>query len=100
MRWRRFHLSRIKKIIRLKTANRTKDYRRQPRLLKMPTEPTKRRFVLGDVRRGGFLALGAALLFGLSTPAAKSIVGTVEPLLLAGLLYLGSGIGLSFIKLV
>ena len=58
------------------------------------------RFILGDVRRGGFLALGAALLFGLSTPAAKSIVGRVEPLLLAGLLYLGSGIGLSFIKLL
>ena len=39
-------------------------------------------------------ALGAALLFGLSTPLAKELVGDVPPLLLAGLLYLGSGLGL------
>ena len=59
----------------------------------------KSRFILGNVRRGGFLALGAALLFGLSTPAAKAIVGQVQPLLLAGLLYLGSGIGLTLSRL-
>jgi len=39
-------------------------------------------------------ALGAAILFGLSTPLAKELVGHVPPLLLAGLLYLGSGLGL------
>src|SRR5256885_5761249 len=39
-------------------------------------------------------ALAAALLFGASTPFAKLLVGDVPPLLLAGLLYLGSGIGL------
>lgn len=39
-------------------------------------------------------ALGAALLFGASTPLAKLLVGDVPPLLLAGLLYLGSGLGL------
>jgi drug/metabolite transporter (DMT)-like permease len=33
-------------------------------------------------------------LFGLSTPLAKALVGQVPPLLLAGLLYLGSGLGL------
>jgi drug/metabolite transporter (DMT)-like permease len=53
-----------------------------------------RTFSLGDIRRGGLLAIGAALLFGLSTPAAKAIVGDIQPLLLAGLLYLGSGAGL------
>jgi drug/metabolite transporter (DMT)-like permease len=58
-----------------------------------------RSFTLGNIRRGGSLAIGAALLFGLSTPAAKAIVGNVEPLLLAGLLYLGSGIGLGIIIL-
>ena len=52
-------------------------------------------FRLGDIRRGGLLALAAATLFGLSTPAAKAIVGNVQPLLLAGLLYLGSGLGLT-----
>jgi drug/metabolite transporter (DMT)-like permease len=39
-------------------------------------------------------ALAAALLFGLSTPLAKELVGEVPPLLLAGLLYMGSGLGL------
>ena len=39
-------------------------------------------------------ALAAAALFGLSTPLAKELVGEVPPLLLAGLLYLGSGLGL------
>ena len=40
-------------------------------------------------------ALLAALLFGVSTPIAKALVGSVPPLLLAGLLYLGSGLGLA-----
>ncbi len=39
-------------------------------------------------------ALLAATLFGASTPLAKRLVGDVPPLLLAGLLYLGSGCGL------
>ncbi|WER47313.1 DMT family transporter [Cupriavidus sp. WKF15] len=42
-------------------------------------------------------ALLAALLFGASTPLAKALTGSVAPLLLAGLLYLGSGIGLAFV---
>ncbi len=44
-------------------------------------------------------ALTAALLFGASTPLAKVLVGDVSPLLLAGLLYLGSGIGLGLLLL-
>ena len=36
----------------------------------------------------------AAALFGLSTPLAKWLAGRVDPLLLAGLLYLGSACGL------
>jgi drug/metabolite transporter (DMT)-like permease len=54
-----------------------------------------RTFALGNIRRGGIFAIAAAVLFGLSTPAAKAIVGSVDPLLLAGLLYLGSGVGLA-----
>lgn len=45
-------------------------------------------------RRSVAAAAGAAVLFGLSTPLAKELVGQVPPLLLAGLLYLGSGLGL------
>jgi drug/metabolite transporter (DMT)-like permease len=44
-------------------------------------------------------ALTAALLFGASTPLAKLLVGDVPPVLLAGLLYLGSGLGLWLIRL-
>lgn len=39
-------------------------------------------------------ALLAATLFGASTPLAKTLLGSIHPVLLAGLLYAGSGIGL------
>ncbi|WP_354675250.1 DMT family transporter [Cupriavidus alkaliphilus] len=42
-------------------------------------------------------ALIAALLFGASTPLAKALTGSMPPLLLAGLLYLGSGLGLGIV---
>ena len=47
--------------------------------------------------RGISYAVVAAVLFGLSTPFAKLLLGNVSPVLLAGLLYLGSGIGLSLL---
>lgn len=43
-------------------------------------------------------ALGAALLFGAGTPLAKLLLNTVSPWLLAGLLYLGSGLGLALYR--
>ncbi len=46
------------------------------------------------MRRGPILALTAAVLFGASTPLAKLLLGAIDPLLLAALLYLGSGMGL------
>jgi drug/metabolite transporter (DMT)-like permease len=45
-------------------------------------------------------ALGAALLFGASTPFAKVLAGAISPTLLAGLLYLGSGVGLWMLRLI
>ena len=48
---------------------------------------------------GPLLALASATLFGTSTPVAKLLLGVTDPLLLAGLLYLGSGIGLGLIGL-
>src|SRR6201982_1353424 len=45
--------------------------------------------------RGVIVAVLAALLFGASTPFSKLLLGRIDPLLLAGLLYLGSGIGLT-----
>ncbi|MDA8128244.1 MAG: DMT family transporter [Betaproteobacteria bacterium] len=44
-------------------------------------------------------ALGAAILFGASTPFAKLFAGSLSPFLLAGLLYLGSGLGLTVLRL-
>lgn len=44
--------------------------------------------------------MGAAVLFGLSTPLAKTLVGSVPPLLLAGLLYVGSGVGLTALLVI
>ncbi len=41
------------------------------------------------------LALGAAVLFGASAPLAKLLLGKVDPWLLAGILYVGAGIGLA-----
>src|SRR5690242_9286263 len=57
-----------------------------------------RRFLLAWP--GAPLALGAAALFGASTPLAKLLLGDVTPWLLAGLLYLGSGLGLGALELL
>lgn len=46
-------------------------------------------------RPAALYALGAAALFGASTPFAKLLLGEVSPLVLAAALYLGSGIGLA-----
>jgi drug/metabolite transporter (DMT)-like permease len=49
---------------------------------------------------GVAFALGAAVLFGASTPFAKILLGKTEPVLLAVLLYLGSGVGLLTLRLL
>lgn len=50
---------------------------------------------LRDSHRGVLLGLGAAALFGLSAPLAKALLGEMSPQVLAGLLYLGGGLGLT-----
>ena len=47
---------------------------------------------------GIIFALGSAVLFGLSTPLSKLLVGQMDPWLLAGVLYLGSGLGLTLVR--
>lgn len=49
------------------------------------------------LQRYALFALSAAALFGASTPLAKLLLTHISPLVLAGLLYLGSGIGLLII---
>ncbi|HEX9707648.1 MAG TPA: EamA family transporter, partial [Steroidobacteraceae bacterium] len=54
---------------------------------------------LERLRHPGVLAaFGAALLFGAATPLAKRLLQTIDPWLLAGLLYLGSGLGLGLYR--
>jgi len=45
------------------------------------------------------LALGSAVLFGASAPLSKLLLGSVDPWLLAGILYLGAGLGLGVFHL-
>ena len=52
------------------------------------------------VWQGAPLAIASAVLFGASTPLAKLLLGSgVSPWVLAGILYLGSGLGLSLVYL-
>ncbi len=62
------------------------------------TQPTHRHGLPG-LWPGAALALTSAALFGASTPLAKLLLNRVDPWMLAGLLYLGSGIGLLAIRL-
>lgn len=50
--------------------------------------------------KGVGMALLAAALFGISAPLAKLLLGQTTPQLLAGLLYLGSGVGLLAVWLI
>ena len=52
-----------------------------------------------NVQRYAFPALAAAALFGASTPLAKLLLEEVSPVVLAGLLYLGSGMGFALQRL-
>src|SRR5215471_18805107 len=51
-------------------------------------------------RRAILYALASAALFGLSTPAAKVLLGTIHPAILAGLLYSGAGVGIGVLRRV
>lgn len=48
---------------------------------------------------GAPMALASAVLFGAAAPFAKLLLGVADPQLLAGMLYLGAGIGLAILHL-
>jgi drug/metabolite transporter (DMT)-like permease len=50
-------------------------------------------------KKGQHLAILSALLFGMSPVACKAIVGQMSSSLLAGVLYMGSGLGLTVVAL-
>lgn len=49
-------------------------------------------------RHAVLLALLSAALFGISTPAAKALLGQISPTILAGLFYCGAGVGVTIIR--
>lgn len=51
------------------------------------------------MKSGIILALTSAMLFGASTPFAKLLLGSTGPWMIAGLLYLGAGLGLRLVHL-
>src|ERR1043165_6597640 len=74
-----------------------------PGLIRSPDEGTMIDQQVETWRRrmsGAACALLAAALFGASTPLAKLLIDDLSPLLLAGLLYLGSGVGLMAFRLM
>ncbi|MEO5756695.1 MAG: DMT family transporter [Mesorhizobium sp.] len=52
------------------------------------------------LRPGVPLALGSAALFGATPPLSKLLLDAVNPFMLAGLLYLGAGVGLALYRLL
>jgi len=53
-----------------------------------------------DWPRGILCGMASAGLFGLSTPLSKRLLPDIRPMMLAGLLYLGAGLGLTILSLV
>jgi drug/metabolite transporter (DMT)-like permease len=49
-------------------------------------------------RHAVLLAVLSAALFGVSTPAAKALLGSIDPTILAGLLYCGAGAGVAILR--
>ncbi|WP_254899411.1 EamA family transporter [Methylomagnum ishizawai] len=66
--------------------------------MKKHTRPHRSRPPGHPARSGVWAALAAALLFGAGTPFAKLLLAGVDPWLMAGLLYLGSGLGLGIYR--
>jgi drug/metabolite transporter (DMT)-like permease len=67
--------------------------------LLFPLTPPRYAIPLNTMNRTAVLyALISAALFGLSTPAAKVLVGSIHPATLAGLLYCGAGIGVAALR--
>jgi drug/metabolite transporter (DMT)-like permease len=53
-----------------------------------------------DRTRGALFGIASAALFGLSAPLSKRLLPHIGPMLLAGLLYLGAGAGLTLVSVV
>lgn len=62
----------------------------------MPCYPSARH----DAMVGALCGLGAAALFGASTPLAKILLPTTGPMVLAALLYLGAGVAMTLVGLL
>ena len=52
-----------------------------------------------SVKKGIFLAIAAAALYAINSPLSKILLSYMPPTLMAGLLYLGAGLGMGIIAL-
>jgi drug/metabolite transporter (DMT)-like permease len=66
----------------------------------MRSRPPSSTLLRASTSAGPAAALGSAVLFGATTPIAKTFVQSSSPLLVAGLLYLGSGAGLALWRVI
>jgi drug/metabolite transporter (DMT)-like permease len=62
------------------------------------SNPHKPVSLIGMNYRAALIALVSAVLFGVSTPFAKLLLGALDPMLLAGLLYCGAGLGIAALR--
>lgn len=53
-----------------------------------------------NTNKGIFLALIAAALYAISSPISKLMLGYLPPVLMAGFLYIGAGVGMSAVAIV
>jgi drug/metabolite transporter (DMT)-like permease len=69
-------------------------------MMRPSTQPRRTPSNDAEAMRSRLAAVGAAVLFGCGAPAAKGLLESMEPTLLAGLLYLGAGIALGTTRLL
>jgi len=51
-----------------------------------------------EMRKGIIMAILAAVLYAVSSPFSKVLLNEMPPTLMAGFLYFGGGIGMSFLQ--
>src|SRR5690242_6932973 len=69
-------------------------------MIRTSTQPKRTPSNDPETTRARLAAGGAAVLFGCGAPAAKRLLGSVEPVMLAGFLYLGAGVALGAARLL
>src|SRR5947209_15903669 len=98
----KFHCSSLVKATPVERARRYLPYLKNNSEVTMARRVFTNRRVAGNEQGMNFTAvlyaLASAALFGISTPVAKMLLGSVHPGILAGLLYCGAGLGVTLLR--